>query len=139
MGFLEEVVQKVLGGSLGAGAGTEGGSNPLVGMVMQMISNQPGGLAGLVQSFQQKGLGDIVSSWVSNGQNLTISAEQIHHVLGGDQVKQLAASTGVAPDQVGSQLASLLPMIVDKLTPNGQVADSNHLLSAAMSILKPSS
>jgi uncharacterized protein YidB (DUF937 family) len=66
-------------------------TNPTVHSVFEMIQNHPGGLDGLVQSFQQKGLGDVVSSWVSTGQNLPISADQITHVLGSDAVKNLAA------------------------------------------------
>ena len=113
-------------------------TNPLVHSAYEMIQNQPGGLDGLVQSFQQKGLGDVVSSWVSSGQNLPISADQITHVLGSDAVKNLAAKAGISPDQAGSQLASLLPGLIDKLTPNGHTGDAGGLLSAAMAALKPS-
>ncbi len=63
MGLLSSVV-----GSLTAGNAQ--GGNGLLDTVMQLIQNQPGGLAGLVQSFQQGGLADVVNSWVSTGQNL---------------------------------------------------------------------
>ena len=113
-------------------------TNPLLHSAYEMIRNQPGGLDGLVQSFQQKGLGDVVSSWVSSGQNLPISADQITHVLGSDAVKNMAAKAGISPDQVSTQLSSLLPGLIDKLTPNGHTGDAGGLLSAAMSMLKPS-
>jgi uncharacterized protein YidB (DUF937 family) len=92
----------------------------------------------MVQQFHQKGLSDVVSSWVSTGQNLPITADQITHVLGSQQVKDLAARVGISPEQASSQLSSLLPTLVDKLTPNGQVAESGGLLSAALNMLKPS-
>lgn len=113
-------------------------TNPLLHSAYEMIQNQPGGLDGLVQSFQQKGLGDVVSSWVSSGKNLPISADQITHVLGSDAVKNMAAKAGISPDQVSTQLSSLLPGLIDKLTPNGHTGDAGGLLSAAMSALKPS-
>lgn len=131
MGLLDELAGKALTSFLGSG------QNPLAHSVLEMIQNQPGGLSGVVQQFHQKGLSDIVSSWVSTGQNLPITADQITHVLGSEQVKDLAAKVGLSPDQAGSQLSSLLPMIVDKLTPNGQVADSGGLLSAALKMLRP--
>ncbi len=59
-----------------------GGSNSLVTSLLQMIHNQPGGLQGLVQSFHDKGLGEIASSWVGTGENLPVSADQVHQVLG---------------------------------------------------------
>ena len=75
MGLLDSVV-----GSLTAG-NTPGGTG-LLEAVIQLIQNQPGGLAGLVQSFQQGGLAEIVNSWVATGQNLPVSGQQLASVLG---------------------------------------------------------
>ena len=130
MSFLEDMAGKEVSGMLA------NSSNPLASSIMQMINNQPGGLSGLLQQFHDKGLGSLVSSWVSTGQNLPISADQIQHVLGSDQVKELAAKAGIAPDAAGSHLAQLLPMLIDKLTPNGQVPESSSLLEEGMGMLK---
>jgi uncharacterized protein YidB (DUF937 family) len=108
-------------------------TNPMVHSVFEMIQNQPGGLDGLVNSFQQKGLGDVVKSWISTGQNLPVSADQITHVLGSDVVKNMAAKAGISPDQVSSELSTLLPGLIDKLTPNGHTGDAGSLLSSATS------
>jgi len=116
--FLEDMAGKELSGML------SNSSNPLVSSVMQMINQQPGGLSGLVQQFHDKGLGSLVSSWVGTGQNLPISGDQLQHVLGSEQVKELAARAGIAPEAASSHLAQLLPMLVDKLTPNGEVAQT---------------
>ena len=75
---------------------------------MQMINSQPGGLSGLVQQFHDKGLGGLVTSWVGTGQNLPISADQIQHVLGSEQVKELAAKAGISPDAAGSHLCAVV-------------------------------
>jgi uncharacterized protein YidB (DUF937 family) len=130
MSFLEDMAGKELGSML------SGSSNPLAAAVMQMITNQPGGLSGLVQQFHDKGLGGLVSSWVSTGQNLPISADQIQHVLGNEQVKELAAKAGIPTDMAASNLAQLLPMLVDKLTPNGQIPETSSLLESGLSMLK---
>ncbi|HXY52491.1 MAG TPA: YidB family protein [Terriglobales bacterium] len=130
MGLLDDMENKALASLLG------GSSNPLAASVLQMISNHPGGLPGLLQSFHDKGLGDIVSSWVGTGQNLPISAEQVQHVLGSDQIKALASKAGISPDIAGSSLAQFLPMLIDKLTPNGQVPPQASLLETGMSLLK---
>ncbi len=131
MGLLDSVVGALAGGQ-------SGGSNPLLNIVMQMISNpQSGGLGGLVQSFQQGGLGDIVNSWVSNGQNLPISAEQIQAVLGGGKLQDIASQLGVSTEQASGSLAELLPQMVDKLTPNGQIPEGGgDLLAQGLDMLK---
>jgi uncharacterized protein YidB (DUF937 family) len=110
-------------------------SNPLATSLLHMINNTPGGLSGMLQSFQDKGLGGLVSSWVGTGQNLPISADQIQHVLGSDQVKELAAKAGISPDIANNALTQLLPTLVDKLTPNGELPQHSSLLEMGMSIL----
>jgi uncharacterized protein YidB (DUF937 family) len=130
MGLLDNLENQALGNVLG------GGSNPLAAGLLQMIQNQPGGLQGLVQSFHDKGMGGLVSSWISSGPNPPISADQVHQVLGGDQVKALAAKAGISPDTAGAAIAQILPGLVDKLTPNGSVPDHGNVLEMASSMLK---
>ncbi|MDE1546303.1 YidB family protein [Dechloromonas agitata] len=130
MGLLDSVV-----GSLTAG-NTPGGTG-LLEAVIQLIQNQPGGLAGLVQSFQQGGLAEIVNSWVSTGQNLPVSGQQLASVLGSGPLQGMAAQLGLSPDQVAGSLADLLPQVVDQLTPNGQLPQGGDLLLAqGMDLLK---
>ena len=129
IGLLDSVV-----GSLTAG-NTPGGTG-LLEAVMQLIQNQPGGLAGLVQSFQQGGLAEIVNSWVSTGQNLPVSGQQLASVLGSGPLQGMAAQLGLSPDQVAGSLADLLPQVVDQLTPNGQLPQGGDLLAQGMDLLK---
>lgn len=129
MGLLDEMENKAVTSMLG------NSSNPLATSLLQMINNQPGGLSGLAQSFHEKGFGGIMSSWVGTGQNLPITADQIQHVLGSEQVKELAAKAGISPDLASSSLATMLPSLIDKLTPNGQMPDHSNLVQMGMSIL----
>jgi uncharacterized protein YidB (DUF937 family) len=94
----------------------------MVSHLTQMIEQHPGGLQGLVQGFRQNGLGELAQSWLSNGQNLPVSADQIQQVLGSDRVKELAAKAGISPDVASAEIAKFLPMIIDKMSPHGQVA-----------------
>ena len=130
MGLLDNLENQALGSVLG------GSSNPLASGLLQMIQNQPGGLQGLVQSFHDKGMGGLVSSWVSKGPNPAISSDQVHQVLGSDQVKALAAKAGISPDMAGGAIAQLLPGIIDKLTPNGSVPDHSNVMSMVGGLLQ---
>jgi len=130
MGLLDNLENQALGSVLG------GSSNPLASGLLQMIQNQPGGLQGLVQSFHDKGLGAVASSWVGTGANSPITSDQIHQVLGSDQVKALAAKAGINPDMAGSAIAQLLPGIVDKLTPNGTVPDHASVMGMLGGLLQ---
>ena len=130
MGLFDSVVGALSGGQ-------SGGENQLLNIVMQLINNpQTGGLGGLVQSFEQGGLGNIVNSWVSTGHNLPISAEQIQAVLGGGKLQEIAAQLGVSTEQASGGLADLLPQLVDKLPPNGQLPEGGDLLAQGLDMLK---
>jgi len=108
-----------------------GGSGAILSRVVSMI-NDPnvGGLSGLVQTFETRGLGGIVSSWIGTGANQAITAQQVTHALGEDRVQEIAQSTGTPATAVAGQLATLLPALIDKLTPNGTVPENSTLASA---------
>lgn len=129
MGLLDQVVGAVSGNQ-------SAGGNSLLETVMHLVNNpQTGGLGGLIQSFQQGGLADVVNSWVSTGHNLPISAEQIQSVLGGSTLQDLAAKLGVSTEQASGSLAEVLPNLVDQLTPQGQVPQGD-LLAQGLDLLK---
>lgn len=94
-----------------------------------------GGLGGLMGAFQKKGLGDMIAGWVSTGPNPPVSAGQLNDVLGSEVLKQFAAKAGVPQGEAGGLLASLLPTVIDQVTPNGTVPESNSLESALGGLL----
>jgi len=130
MSLLDQVVGALAGGE-------SGGSSALLQTVLQLVNNpQTGGLEGLIRSFQQGGLGDIVNSWVANGRNLPVSGEQIESVLGSSALQDLAAQLGVSAHQASGTLADVLPHLVDQMTPNGEVPQGGDLLGQGLDLLK---
>lgn len=79
-----------------------------------------GGLGGLFQMLQNAGLGDALNSWIGGGPNQSVSAADISRVFGDGQLQQLADSAGVSQGEAAEHLSSLLPELVNKLTPDGQ-------------------
>jgi len=118
MGLLDSVAG-MLGGNASGGAS----SAALVQQIGQMLAGNGsgGGLAQLVQAFERSGLGPVVASWIGTGQNLPISPEQLQQVLGQGKIGQIAQSLGLQPEQVSAQLSQVLPHVVDKVTPGGQI------------------
>ncbi|MCZ7557023.1 MAG: YidB family protein [Bacteroidia bacterium] len=122
MGLFDDIAGAVTGG--GEKSGNEGLMNAIGGML------SGGGMQSIVENFTKNGLGDTVSSWIGTGSNLPISAEQIQSVLGSEQVKAIAGKVGISTEDVSSGLASLLPGVIDKLTPDGKVPDSGSIEGA---------
>ena len=131
MGLFDQIT-KGLGDKLSGGEG----QNPLLETIMGLVNNpETGGLTGLVETFKSNGLGDVVSSWIGTGQNQPVSGEQIQQVLGGEQIEQIAQKTGTSKEEVAGGLATLLPGIIDKLTPGGTLPEGG-LLQQGLSMLK---
>jgi uncharacterized protein YidB (DUF937 family) len=135
------IFDNLLGGQLGGLAEMAMKNPQAVSAVISLLSSNDasvggtGGLGGLMQAFQGKGMGGMISSWISTGPNPPINASQITDVLGQETLNQFAAKAGVPQQQAGGLLASLLPAVIDHLTPQGNVPESNALESALGGLL----
>jgi uncharacterized protein YidB (DUF937 family) len=134
MGLLDSII--------GGLTGNAGGASPLQGVLTSLLSggqqtNQgtqnpsqgfdANSLGTLVNSFQQAGLGHLVESWIGNGPNQSVSPQQLHSVLGDNQVQQMSAQSGMAPQDFLSQLSQHLPNVVNSMTPHGQLPDEGSM------------
>jgi uncharacterized protein YidB (DUF937 family) len=101
-----------LGGLLGGLGG--GGLGGLLG----------GGLSELVDSFKQKGHGDVADSWVRSGPNKQIAPQQLEQAIDPDVLAHLTQQTGLSREELLSRLSRELPDAVDKYTPDGRLPTS---------------
>ena len=134
----------LLGGLLGGQqqqGGSAGGLGDLLGGLLgggqaqQAGTQVAGGLGGLIDLLNNSGLGDQVQSWIGTGENQTVSAEQIQATLGqADTLGQIAQDAGVSEQEAAGGLAELLPGLINKLTPNGQI-DAGDIASVLGSLL----
>ena len=136
MGLLDQVVKGLAQKFLGGGSGTQ---NPLLDIALSLLKDpKTGGLNGLVDSFKSKGMNDVMSSWISTGQNLPISPEQVLQILGKGQIRQFSKQSGTSNEDITSGLASLLPDLINKLTPEGKIPESD-VLQQGLRMLKTDS
>jgi uncharacterized protein YidB (DUF937 family) len=135
MGLLDQIV-----GSLG-GDRTDnvspGQASGLAQAVLGMLSDsRGGGLDGLVRELQRGGLGDVVSSWVGTGQNQPVSPDALTRALGPDRASQISQQANVSTGITGALLAQLLPVLVDRLTPQGRVPEQGQVSTASADLLR---
>lgn len=116
MSFLDSVVGAV-SSKLG---GAQGGEAGLLQAGMAMIE-QHGGVQAIIGKLQQGGLASEVESWVSTGANQAVSGDKLQQVLGSGMVQELANKFGIDPTKLSSGLATVLPQLIDKATPDGTV------------------
>jgi uncharacterized protein YidB (DUF937 family) len=116
MGLLDQVASVLGGGDTKKVTANVGG-----------LLDDLGGVGGLVEKFDAEGLGDLAKSWVGTGANKAISPELIAKALGSGQLQKLATQAGISPEKAAAGLSKVLPEIIDKLTPDGEVPDADAL------------
>jgi uncharacterized protein YidB (DUF937 family) len=117
----DPTVQKLLQSLLSRFTGGQGGAN----------------LEGLMAQLQQGGLGNQVQSWVDTGANEKVSGEQVTQALGAETIDQAASAAGTSPDEAAKKLATVLPQLVDKASPEGSMPDTKTLQDALGQLLQP--
>jgi uncharacterized protein YidB (DUF937 family) len=131
--MLKELLQGIFGG----GAKTPNSGLLESGIKVLLDPNGPtGGLPGLLKTFQSKGLGHIVESWIGMGPNKRISPRQMKKGLGPDVLGQIADAVGISKGAASGQLAKYLPNIINKLTPKGEIPKETTLADKGLDLLK---
>lgn len=133
----------LLGGGHAGAAGAAGGGGGLADMLGGLLANdgQMGGLGGLVSKFEQAGLGDAVGSWIGTGENQPVSPDQVQGALGSDAIAGMASRLGINAQTLLPLLASVLPLLINQLTPQGKVPEQGvgnqqDLMASLSSLLR---
>jgi uncharacterized protein YidB (DUF937 family) len=114
----------------GQGMPVPGGAHPygnqtallvmLLPLAMRWVQRN-GGMNAVLDKFRQKGLNRQAQSWMSSGDNEPIDGQTVQQVVGQDELRQMAQRLGVPEEQVAQAFAEIMPEMVDKLTPDGQM------------------
>jgi uncharacterized protein YidB (DUF937 family) len=80
-----------------------------------------GGLGDLIGKLTAGGAGPQVNSWINHGPNEPIPPTQLGGALGQNVLNELSQRTGMSQQELLSQLALVLPQLINHMTPNGRV------------------
>jgi uncharacterized protein YidB (DUF937 family) len=160
MGLLDEILGGLTGGLQGQGqapmgqggmGGMGGGAlMALLPIVLGMLSNRGGsmgaaapgmgggalgggalgGLGGLLEQLTQHGYGQQANSWVGTGTNEPLPPQAWSKVLQPEQLSAIAQQAGISEDEARHGLSQLVPEVVDRLTPQGQLPPADQLLAS---------
>jgi len=123
--------------STGAAPGMPGGGGgALLQMLLQMLQ-QNGGLGQILGRMQQSGYGQQAQSWIGTGQNLPIDPAALQEIFGHGQLGQIAQQLGISHEEASTGVAQMLPQVVDRMSPDGQLPDNHSdLVNDALAILQ---
>lgn len=103
-----------------------GGNADAVGGVMDSLigGGDKADVGGLVETLKAKGLGDVAESWLGDGENKEISADELKGALGEAEVTAAAEQLGTDEGSLLETLSSALPQLIDKSSSGGSLLDS---------------
>jgi len=114
---LKNLAAQLLKEKLGANVDTENAGQALEGLL------GGGGLSELVGKFTQGDLAEQAKSWLGDGENAEVSADQIKQALDADQIKGFAEKLGLDEGGAAEALSNLVPGLVDKASSGGNLLD----------------
>lgn len=132
---LMKLGSELLAKQLGGGVSEQNAGNALQGL----LGDSGGGLdiAGLVSKFASSGsLGDVVGSWLGDGDNKGIDTSQLLEMFGGDKLSAFAGALGVDQESATQGLGDVLPNLIDKSSSGGSMLESVGGLSGALNMAK---
>jgi len=103
MGLFDEIV---------GGLEKEGHQAALLEEVAKVVS-QAGGVNGLIQQFQQKGLDGAIGGLIG-GANTQITGDQIVQALGQDKITEIASKVGLTEPEVAEGISKVLPLVLSR-------------------------
>jgi len=121
----------ILGGLTGEGGASSGlsGGGSMLAKLLPLLGGllAGGGLQKILAGLQQQGLGAQANSWVGTGANEPLTGDQVARVLGDQEISQIAQQLGVSNEEAAGELAQVLPQVVDKASPDGQLRSPAEL------------
>ncbi|MBO6920360.1 MAG: DUF937 domain-containing protein [Rhizobiaceae bacterium] len=81
-------------------------------------------IGSLVSNLQSGDLADIAASWLGDGENASISTDQIQNLLGGDKISAAASQLGTSEGSLLETLQEALPQMIDQGSSGGSLLDS---------------
>jgi uncharacterized protein YidB (DUF937 family) len=126
LGAGEKLLQSSFGDSVDAGA--------IKDAVEQLIGDQDGGidLQGMVSKLSDSGMGDVVQSWLGDGENSPIDAGSVKSLLGQDKIEAFASKLNIDSGDASEKISDMLPQLIDQFSSGGQLLNSSSMISSLM-------
>lgn len=126
-GGLGDILGSVLGAQSNKGSG---GKGMLIAVLMPMVLSwvqRNGGLSGALSKIASMGHDAQARSWMSNNQlNDNLDPSDISQLFDNSDIQQVVLQTGANDSEVRQGLAELLPEVMNRLTPNGNLDDETE-------------
>ena len=130
MGLFDQLAGQMLGN---IGVGSHNGDSPMLEIAASLMKNQ-GGVSALLETLQSGGLSEQAASWVSSGENKPVDGAKLGQAIGASNVSALSNKFGIDEATLSAGLALVLPQIIDKLTPKGNIEGADDTFNKGLAM-----
>lgn len=96
------------------------GTDQLTSALGSVFGSEGGKLdfGALLAKMQAGGLGNVVTSWLGNGEKAAVSPDAIMEMIGAEKVNAFASQLGLPEQSAKNAIAVALPAMVEKASPD---------------------
>lgn len=127
------------GGQSQQNSNASGGSQLLIAVLPLILAwiQKQGGLQGALDSLKGQGLTSQVDDWVSTGpgDNAHVNPQQVQSLFSDTDIEQVAQQAQAPKQDVLSAISTVLPQIIDSLTPKGEQTNSTEANSDIANVM----
>lgn len=113
----------ILGAFESVSGGIPSDAGRLLPALLEQMRSYPGGIAGFLSALRRSGLEEAVSSWLGAGPNRAVSSDELRQAMSPDMLQAIVRESGEGESGVLQGLTTLLPLVIDKLSPDGILRD----------------
>lgn len=117
------------------------GSNLDIGNLTSALSGLSGNgstsgidISSIIGNMQAGNMGDMLQSWLGDGQNEEISGNQISKLIGSDKISEFASKLGLSEDEAIGGLQDAMPKMVDSASSGGSLLDTVGGIGGAINL-----
>lgn len=118
-----------------AGSSLDPGS--LVSAISSLTGDSEEGgldLGEIVSKMQNGNMGELVQSWLGDGENQPIEGNQVTEIFGSDKISEFASRLGLSREEAVGGLQDALPQVVDNASRGGSLLDAIGGISGAINL-----
>ncbi len=127
-------IKSKLSGNAGSGLNLDSLTSALSNLTGGNTSNGGFDIGNLLTKMNNGGLGDVAKSWLGDGENASVSNENVTTMFDRDKLSEFANQLGLSDDEAVGGLSDALPHMVDKSSIGGSLLDSIGGISGALKI-----
>lgn len=109
---------------------------PEVAKTLKATLEQFGGAGGFIEQLKSQATQEKLKTWFQDGKQFVLSQEQVQKLIGNERIKAIAEKLSTTPDAIATQLAQVLPPLLEKVQAVSNAIPENSIAGKMLNQVK---